>query len=238
MVGILVLLIVSWLLFYLDNRASLLALGFSPMMKQISRFAMTFLISAGLCAAVLYLESTLSASTWSVDREMDTRKFLQMFWWDATSVLTEELVFRGAIFMILMRRLGESRGIMISSVAFGIYHWFSFGIIGNIIPMLIVFLGTGLMGYAWALAFAKTRSILTPVGFHLGWNFTFNSIFSRGPLGVGLLHSHGGQPLSDWFSLVGLWGVPIIMFVVVNYLIPRENAGPEKQTFTSAKKVS
>jgi len=79
------------------------------------------------------------------------------------------------------------------------------------------------MGYAWALAFSKTNSIFMALGFHLGWNFTFNTIFSHGPLGEGLLISKGGAVISNWFSLVGLWIVPVIVFLFVKYLVPSEN---------------
>ncbi|WP_232424833.1 CPBP family intramembrane glutamic endopeptidase [Algoriphagus resistens] len=146
-----------------------------------------------------------------------------MFWWDFNSVLTEELLFRGALLFILIERIGPRKGIMISAVAFGIYHWFSFGIFGNIFPMFFVFIGTGLMGYAWALAFSKTKSIFLPMGLHLGWNFTFNTIFSKDPLQKGLLVSEGRIIISDWFSLIGLWGVPVILLVIIKFSIQKEN---------------
>ncbi len=88
--------------------------------------------------------------------------------------------------------------------------------------MFFVFIGTGLMGYAWALAFSKTRSIFLPIGLHLGWNFTFNTIFSKGPLRNGLIVSEGGN-ISDWFSLIGLWGVPVILLLMIRYWVPKEN---------------
>ncbi len=113
---------------------------------------------------------------------------------------------------------------MISAIAFGIYHWFSFGIFGSVIPMFFVFIGTGLMGYAWALAFSKTNSIFMPIGLHLGWNFTFNTFFSKGPLGEGVLIAKDGNIISDWYSLVGLWVVPIIVLLIIKYLVQTEDS--------------
>jgi membrane protease YdiL (CAAX protease family) len=48
-------------------------------------------------------------------------------------------------------------------------------------PMVVVFIITGFMGWAWAFAFNKTNSMALPAGFHLGWNFTFMQ-FSQGVL--------------------------------------------------------
>ena len=43
------------------------------------------------------------------------------------------------------------------------------------------------MGFAWALAFKKTSAMALPVGLHLGWNFIFNAIFSKGFVGTPVL---------------------------------------------------
>jgi hypothetical protein len=53
---------------------------------------------------------------------------------------------------ILINRLGSKKSVLISAITIGVYHWFSHGIFGNLVPMFFVFMGAGLMGYAWALA--------------------------------------------------------------------------------------
>ena len=235
MIGILVALLVSWILLYLTERKNILSLGFLPVLLRLKQFVLGFLITAVLCARVQTLELILQSSSWYLNENYNANLILNMFWWDFKSVLTEELIFRGALLIILIRRLGVEVGIIISAVAFGIYHWFSFGILGNILPMIIVFIGTGLMGYAWALAFAKTKSILMPLGLHLGWNFTFNTIFSKGPLGNGLLISEGGNTISNWFSLAVLWGIPAMMFLIIKFWIPTEtNDLTDKEVKTTA----
>lgn len=140
---------------------------------------------------------------------------LTAIWWDFKSVLTEELIYRGALLVLVIHYLGNKRGILISAAAFGIYHWFSFGILGNWLPMILVFIGTGIMGYAWALAFDKTNSIFLPLGLHLGWNVVFNTLFSKGPLGDILLLITGGVPLDDWLSLLNFIQSMIIAPLVI-----------------------
>ncbi|MCX2741083.1 CPBP family intramembrane glutamic endopeptidase [Pontibacter anaerobius] len=234
MIGILVTLTISWILLYLIEKRSILSLGFLPLIKRLKQFVIGFLITAVLCIGVQSLEALLTSSHLFLNKKLNASLLLSMFWWDFKSVLTEELIFRGALLYILLRRFGSEKGIVVSAVAFGIYHWFSFGIFGNIIPMLFVFIGTGLMGYAWALAFSKTHSIFMPIGLHLGWNFTFNTIFSKGPLGDGLLVSSGGNMISDWFSLISLWGVPITVLLIVKYLVRLDN-GELKETQLSRR---
>jgi membrane protease YdiL (CAAX protease family) len=223
MLGIIVALAISWLLLFIIEKKDLRSLGFLPIAKKLKLFINGFLITAVLCAMVQYSESLITSSTWVINEKVTSQIILNAFWWDLKSVLTEELVFRGALLYILMQKVGSSKGILISAIAFGIYHWFSFGLLGNKVAMILVFFGTGLMGYAWAWAFSKTKSIMLPFGFHLGWNFIHNTIFSKGPLGELVLTSQGGNQLSDSISLLkfilGLVLVPILLLIYVRYFV-------------------
>lgn len=226
MIGILVAIAISWLLLYLIEKRNILALGFLPIVKRFKQFLIGFLITGILCILVQYLESYLKSSTWILNRDITSGIILRSFWWDFKSVLTEELIFRGALLYILIQKIGSKKSILISATAFGIYHWFSYGVLGNVMAMILVFIGTGLMGYAWAWAFSKTKSIMMAFGLHLGWNFIYNTIFSKGPLGELVLISKGGNELTDWVSLLnfvsGLIIVPILVLIYVRYFVKKE----------------
>jgi uncharacterized protein len=222
MIGILAILAISWILLYSTEKKSILALGIYPISERLKQLGIGFLVTSLLCFSVQFLESILKSSDWSLNQGINANLILEMFVWDLKSVITEELIFRGAILYILIKKIGTLKGALISAIAFGIYHWFSFEIFGNIVPMIIVFIGTGLMGYAWALAYSKTESIAMLIGFHLGWNFTFNTVFSNGPLGNGVLLLESNKVISDWFSLIGLWIVPLIVLLFVKKFVPQK----------------
>lgn len=228
MIGILIELAISWLLLHFLEKKSILALGFQPVAKRLKQFFIGFLITAALCILVQLLEAYLQSSRWIINENITSGVILESFWWDVKSVLTEELLFRGALLYILMRRIGDQKGIIISAVAFGVYHWFSYGVLGNVMAMIFVFIGTGLMGYAWAWAFSKTKSILLPFGLHLGWNFVYNSIFSKGPLGEMLFISQGGEEIMGWASLLnflsGLVFVPILVLIYVKFFVKTKDS--------------
>ncbi|QED38022.1 CPBP family intramembrane metalloprotease [Antarcticibacterium arcticum] len=223
MIGIFVALAISWLLLYLIEKKNIFALGFLPLGKKLKQFLIGFLITGILCILAQYLESYLKSSTWILNKNITSEIILKSFWWDFKSVLREELIFRGALLYILIQKIGSRKSILISAIAFGIYHWFSYGVLGNVMAMILVFIGTGLMGYAWAWAFSKTKSIMLPFGLHLGWNFFYNTIFSKGPLGELVLISTGGIELIGWTSLLnfvsGLVIVPIFVLIYVKYFV-------------------
>jgi membrane protease YdiL (CAAX protease family) len=231
MIGILVAIVISWLLLHLIERRNILALGFLPIGRRLKQFFIGFLITGTLCVLTQYLEAFLKSSFWVLNENSTTLLVIKSFWWDVKSVLTEELIFRGALLYILIQKIGTRKSIVVSAIAFGVYHWFSYGVLGNALAMILVFIGTGLMGYAWAWAFSKTKSILLPFGLHLGWNFIYNTIFSNGPLGELLLLQKGGNELTDWPSLLnfisGLIIVPVIVLLYIKYLVTEE---PEMKT--------
>lgn len=226
MIGILVAIAISWLLLYLIEKKNILALGFLPIGKRLKQFLIGFLITGILCILVQFLESYLKSSTWILNKDITSGIIIKSFWWDFKSVFTEELIFRGALLYILIQKIGSRKSILISAIAFGIYHWFSYGVLGNVMAMILVFIGTGLMGYAWAWAFSKTKSIMLPFGLHLGWNFIYNTIFSKGPLGESVLISKGGNELTDWASLLnfisGLVIVPILVLIYVRFFVKKK----------------
>ncbi len=226
MIGILIAISISWLLLYLFVKKNILALGFLPIVKRLKQFLIGFIITGLLCVLAQYIEAYLKSSVWVLKENVTGGIILKSFWWDVKSVFTEELIYRGALLYILIQKIGSHKSILISAIAFGIYHWFSFEVLGNPIAMVLVFIGTGLMGYAWALAFSKTNSIMLPFGLHLGWNFIFNTVFSKGPLGELVLISKGGNDLTDWASLLnfvtGMIIVPILNIIYIRYFVKEE----------------
>jgi membrane protease YdiL (CAAX protease family) len=226
MIGILVAIAISWALLFLIEKKSLLALGFLPIIKKLSQFLVGLIITAILCVLVQYFESYLKSSEWILNENISGIIVLESFFWDVKSVLTEELIFRGALLYIIIKKLGSTKAILISAFAFGAYHWFSFGVLGNVMAMIFVLIGTGLMGYAWAYAFSKTKSMMLPFGLHLGWNFVNNAIFSKGPLGELVLVSQGGTELADWNWILNFVSssvlVPILLIIYVRYFVKTE----------------
>ena len=67
---------------------------------------------------------------------------------------------------------------------------------------------------------------MLPFGLHLGWNFIYNTLFSKGPLGNLVLISQGGTDLTGWVSLLnfmtGLLLVPVVVIIFVRYFVGEE----------------
>ena len=209
---LLVELAISWLLLWVFTKEDPRVLGLFPSIKRIENLFYGTLIAASICSFNYFLQTIFSGSNWFFNNDFTTKDFLYSSWWNLHSVLYEELLFRGALLYLAIHFLGIKKGCFLSAICFGIYHWFSMNAFGNWWFMIYLLLGTGVMGYIFALAYAKTNSLYLPVGLHFGWNFLNNVIFSQGPLGDQLLILEVGERFSVFEN--------IVIFFVSTLLLP------------------
>lgn len=86
--------------------------------------------------------------------------------------VTEEVLFRGAVFRILEERTGTVLALVLSSVLFGAIH------LVNVNATLWGTLSIAMTGGVMlAAAYVATRSLWLPIGLHFAWNFTHAGIF-------------------------------------------------------------
>ncbi len=217
MLGILIQLIISWGIIWLVEKQHLNVLGFMPTKQRLFDFFGFLLIAAACCASGFLLRMWWGNERWELNPLLNGNLLWEGVLYNIRSVLFEELIFRGVLFYILIKRLGAGKAIIISSVAFGIYHWFSYELFWNVQQMAIYFFITGIMGLIYAYAYAKTFSLYIPIAIHFGWNFTQSFLFSNGSIGKGILVLSKEQtPVTISMAayivilllpLLGIWGI-------------------------------
>jgi len=221
MTGIIVQLAISWLLAWLFEKKGPGVLGLTPSRQRAIDFILFFIITAICCSSGFFMRMYFGNEQWEVNPALTIKLVASGIWWNIKSVLFEELIFRGVLLYILIKRIGIQKAIIISAVGFGIYHWFSFQVWGNILQMVIFFIITGTMGLLLAYAYAKNFSLYIPVAIHLGWNFTQIFIFSQGPIGNGILMPHNLRPFrtDSYFLYFTVLLFPLLSALLINYFI-------------------
>ena len=224
MLGVVVVFALSWLLLWLFSKEHITALGIIPTSRRLKEFSIGFILMALLCGINLLGQSYFKEITYVRNSDYGFWESLHGVWWTLKAALLEELIFRGAILYVLIKRIGINWACIISAIAFGIYHWFSYQMFGRgMIPMMYVFLLTGAGGWMFAYAFARTRSIYAPLGLHFGWIVISIVVFSEGPLGNSLFAIEGeAKELGGWEQLLFfLWQTLIIPVFISWYLVKR-----------------
>lgn len=222
MLGILVVFILSWLVLWFMSKKHITTLSIIPTANRLKEFSLGFIFMAAFCSVNILGQSHFKEISYSQNLNYGIFDSLNGIWWTFKAALFEELIFRGAILYILLKKTSILKACIISATAFGIYHWFSYGMIGGrIIPMIYVFLLTGAAGWMFAFAFAKTKSIYASLGLHFGWIIISIVIFSAGPLGSQLYIPKGEEKeLSGWVTLIFfLWQALITPGIVTWFII-------------------
>lgn len=226
MIGILVQLGISWVLLHYIQKTNLNALGFTPVRLRLFQLLLGIGFAALLCYVHSASKNYFTGLEWRLNSEYTWMMFFGAVWWCLKSVLFEELIFRGALCHIGFERIGAKITMLISSVCFGIYHWFSWGVLGNVKMMIITFAMTGLYGWTLAYSYYKTKSILLGTGLHVGWNSIGLIVFSSGTIGNQLLISYKPAGYAELngdaqtiFFFAQLVGIPVAQYLLIRLIL-------------------
>src|SRR5215212_80955 len=109
MLGIIVQLAISWLLLWLFERKDIRVLGLFPTKKRLADLALFFLAAAVCCSSGFLMRMAFTNQQWILNPKLTADQVMDGIWWNIKSVMFEELIFRGAILYILVKRIGATR---------------------------------------------------------------------------------------------------------------------------------
>ncbi|HTC19617.1 MAG TPA: CPBP family glutamic-type intramembrane protease, partial [bacterium] len=200
-------LFLSWLLLRLFGYRKLEVLGFYPTRNRLLQFLSGLILAVFLVCLLQYILSVPVHNPWQVNPRYTLHDLGSLALFLFKSVVFENLIFFGAPLYILIDKIGIPRAVGFASVAFGIYHWFSWGVLGQPWPMLIDFVILGGLGLAFALGFAWTKAAYLPFALHFGVDMATMS-FGKGP--ALFIHTFAQDPHTPQ-------GVMSIVYVTIFY---------------------
>lgn len=225
MLQIIGLLAISRLLIWLFVKRNLSVLGLTPTKDRLKYFAILFIVSALLSASAYLLRMYFAKEEYTIVQSLTTKSILIETWYQFRTVLTEELLCRGALLYILIKKIGQTKAVIISSAIFAVLHWLNTGVWGNLTQMIIVFTFTFAMGLLLAFSYARTYSILIPFAIHYGWNLTQNYIFPDTATGshIFILATPPPAVTISYFTFFTLLLFPKIFVLLIDYLIVKQH---------------
>lgn len=215
------LILISWLIIWLFTKANFSVLGLTPTTERLKYFAILFIVSGILSSTTFILRMYFAEEKYILTSKLTLDSILLETWHQFRTVMTEELICRGALLYILIKKIGQTKAIIISSVFFAVLHWINGGVWGNLIQMTIVFLFTFAMGLLLAFSYAKTFSLLIPFAIHFGWNLMQNYIFPDTANGnhIFILATPPPEVTISYLAFFTMLLLPKISILIVDYLI-------------------
>ncbi len=225
MVQLIGLLAISWMLIWFFEKGNLSVLGLTPTKDRLKYFTILFIVSAILSSTAFLLRIYIAKEEYTITQSLTVKSVLLDTWYQLRTVLTEELLFRGVLLYILIKKIGKTKAIIISSIFFGLLHWINAGVWGNLVQMILVFTFTFVMGLLLAYSYARTFSLLIPFAIHFGWNFTQNYIFPDTATGnhIFILAAPPPTVTISYFAFFTMLLLPKISVLVFDYLIVKQH---------------
>lgn len=217
--------LISWLIIWVFTKGNLSVLGLTPTTERLKYFAILFIASCILSATAFVLRIYFAEEKYTLTPVLTINSVLLEIWYQFRTVMTEELICRGALLYILIKKIGQTKAVIITSVFFAILHWINAGVWGNLIQMTIVFSFTFAMGLLLALSYAKTFSILIPFAIHFGWNLTQNYIFPDTATGnhIFILATPPPEVTISYLAFFTMLLLPKISVLIIDYLIIKKH---------------
>lgn len=221
MLQLIALFAISWFLIWLFSKESLSVLGLSLTKLRLKYFIILFIASALCAASAFLLKMIISQEAYMLSASITTKSVMFEIGNQFRSVLTEELICRGALLYILIKKIGQAKAILISSILFAVLHWFNAGVWGNLIQMIVVFSFTFAMGILLAFAYASTFSLWIPFAIHFGWNLAQNYVFPDTSTGNHIFVLAAPAPVVtvSYFAFFTMLLFPKIAVLAFDYLI-------------------
>ena len=220
MVEIIGLLVISWILIWFFEKGNLSVLGLRPTKSRLKYAAILFIITAICCSTGFLMRMLFAKEQFILNPKLNTALIVTGIWLPLKSVLFEELLTRGVLLYILIKKLRQKWAILISAIVFAALHWNNMEVLGDIKQMAIIFFWPFAFGLLFACAYAKSFSLYLPIAMHFGWNLTQNFIFPERASGNTLFIS-SLQPLVTVSYLVYFTMIlfPKISAIAIDYLI-------------------
>ena len=207
------------------EKGNLSVLGLTPTKGRLKYITILFIVSAILSASAFLLRMYFAKEEYTITQSLTVKSVLLDTWYQLRTGLTEELLFRGVLLYILIKKIGQTKAIIISSIVFGLLHWINAGVWGNPTQMILVFIFTFVMGLLLAYSYARTFSMLIPFAIHFGWNLTQNYIFPDTAAGNHIFTLAAPPPTVtiSYFSFFTMLLLPKISVLVFDYLIVKQH---------------
>jgi membrane protease YdiL (CAAX protease family) len=103
-IGVLIVFILSWLILWLFSKEHIAVLGIIPSRRRLKEFSAGFVLMAIFCSINLLGQSYFNEMSYEENSDYGILEALNGFWWTLKAVLLEELIFRGAILYILIKK--------------------------------------------------------------------------------------------------------------------------------------
>ncbi|HEX8316036.1 MAG TPA: CPBP family intramembrane glutamic endopeptidase [Flavisolibacter sp.] len=206
------------LVLYRTEKHDLPPLGLRPSLKNIAYLFCGLVIAIAALLGATWLRTLYSGEVWHLSPNIDMTAMAKSLYYVLPSVIVQELMFRGYLFTKTISRLGIVKTNIIFAVLFALVHVVDRDVIQN--PPKIIMLGIcTAVGHLWfATALLRSKTILFPIGLHLGNNWAVMHLAGMSDNNQSIFYLTDQKAYTTWMSFIILLLIFNVFFLLVTWL--------------------
>ncbi len=223
--SVILLLIVTWILFKTDNK-SLCAIGLNLSLRNISFLPLGLFVGAIAFLGAKYARALYAGESFVINESVNYSGMLYALYVILPTVAIEEFLFRGYLFKKTIEVSNVVTANIIFSIAFMLIHVLDENVINNrgMVVFLIITIPVGHLLFATALL--KSKTLLFPIGLHLGNNWATQHLITTSNTNNSFLYTVNNASFDTWPSFIGFILIFNGVFLFVTFLIWKWNNLP------------
>ena len=217
--------IATWLLYKIDKK-SLREIGLNFSLRNISFLPLGVFIGAMIFLAAKYARALYTGESFAISETINYSSILYAVYIILPTVAVEEFLFRGYLFKKTIEKSNVIIANIIFSILFMLIHVFDENAMNNkgLIIFLIISIPVGHLLFATALL--KSKTLLFPIGLHLGNNWATQHLIPDSNTGDSFLYITNNTTFETWTAFIGFILIFNGVFLFATFLIWKWNDFP------------
>jgi len=210
--------IATGILYKIDKK-SLREIGLNLSLRNLSFLPLGVLIGALTFLAAKYARALYTGESFAITETINYSAILYALYIILPTVAVEEFLFRGYLFKKTIEKSNVIIANIIFSILFMLIHVFDENAMNNtgMIIFLIITIPVGHLLFATALL--KSKTLLFPIGLHLGNNWATRHLITDSNTGDSFLYITNNASFDTWAAFIGFILIFNGVFLCATFLI-------------------
>lgn len=216
--GMILLLLATWVLYKVDyQNLNQLGLNFSSRNYKFILLGL-FISLFTYCIATL-LKNLITGQSIEFNHSFDYKLALIGIFYLIPNVVVEELLYRGYLFKKVVNKSSVIIANIVFSMLFMLVHVLDSQVLSSLGSTILMAVTIPVGHLFFAVALLKSKTILFPIGLHLGNNIANMHILTSPQKDQSLLYSAGPGTFETWPSFIAFLVIWNGFYLLVTYLI-------------------
>ena len=218
---------VTWFLYRTEGK-SIKAIGLNITAKHLLFLVLGLLIGITALGLENFFRSIYTGEHWNISSSIDQLALWKTLYFILPSVIVQELVFRGYLFVKTI----EVTNVAIANVIFGILfmlvHVLDRDVMQNTGQLIFLIVSIPIGHLLFATALLRSKTLYFPIGLHWGNNWASSCLIGYGKNENTVFHINNPYVFQSWKSFIILLVIFNVFFLLVTFIIWKWNGAAFK----------